>query len=82
MSEDAMKAAIQQLSDQLSRIEGKVDRGFNGPEGQPERGLHVRVDRLERQFSGIAKIAWISITSAVGAVGAVIAKWININPPT
>lgn len=38
----------EELLKRLDRIENKIDRGFHGPEGQPEKGLTVRVDRLEQ----------------------------------
>lgn len=68
-----------ELSERLVRIENKIDRGFNGPEGQPERGVHVRLDRLEQ----VAKTAVWVVTLVVSSIVAVAVKAFSSgsNPP-
>lgn len=61
-----------ELVERLERIEAKIDRGFNGPDGQPERGLNVRVDRLEQ----LAKILVGGLAVIGTAVIGIIVKFI------
>jgi hypothetical protein len=57
-----------ELSDRLERIENKIDMGFNGPEGQPERGLTVRVDRLEQLARALVGALAVLGTTVLGLI--------------
>lgn len=63
------------MNEQLDRIEGKVDRALRLLDGgdEPERGLIVRMDRIEQRHRTIAKIT----STALGAwvVLAATAAW-------
>jgi hypothetical protein len=35
----------------------------------PEKGMDVRMDRIERSAKGVSKVAWAAVTGAGGALG-------------
>jgi len=43
----------------------KLDTDFNGPAGQPEKGVPIRVDRLEQR----QKLVWGALITGVAALG-------------
>jgi hypothetical protein len=43
----------------------KMDVTLNGPEGQPEKGMPIRVDRLEQKQKWI----WGALVASIAALG-------------
>lgn len=57
--------------EQLDRIEQKLDLAFHGPDGEPHKGVWVRLDRVEQLARAVGRIAWLAIGAGVaGLVGA------------
>lgn len=54
--------------ERLARVEDKLDRVLNGPEGQPEKGWIVRMDRVERVVGAAIKIAMAALLAGAGAL--------------
>lgn len=46
-------------------------------ESEPDRGLVVRVDRLEQARLGSSKLGWAAITAGIGAVALGLKNWIS-----
>ncbi len=70
--------------EQLDRIEGKLDRAFNGPEGEPHKGVWMRLDRLERVAAWAARLASLAVLGAAAAIWQQVWSFITTgnHPPT
>jgi len=52
---------------------GRIDASLRG-NGTP--GINVRLDRIEQREKGRAKLTWIAVTSALGALAASVAAFV------
>lgn len=61
--------------DYIAETVAKIDAAINGPEGQPERGIIIRLDRVERSNkSALERQKWIART-ALGAIVAALVPY-------
>jgi anti-sigma factor RsiW len=70
-------------TEKLTQIGEKIDdlhATFHGPQGEPEHGVLVRVDRLEQTEKRRAKLIWLLVGSVVGLLvqaGGTLLGWIK-----
>lgn len=60
------------MAAQIKTLDEKVDRcvsALQGPTGEAELGLTVKVDRLEQSETRRKNIVWIMIAAVVGLIG-------------
>lgn len=68
----AMTQLIENFSNQserLGRMDEKLDRltaGLYGTPEEPQKGLIIRVDRIEQQRNTMVKVIWVLFTSVAG----------------
>ena len=74
-------ALTPEQQEQLDRIEGKLDRAFNGPEGEPHKGVWVRLDRLERVAFWAVRFAGLAIVGAIAAIWGSVWTFITAGHP-
>lgn len=58
-------------SERLGRMDEKLDRltaGLYGAPDEPQKGLIIRVDRLEQQRNMTVKALWALFTSVLGLI--------------
>jgi hypothetical protein len=81
MQDELLAESIREIREGVSRVESKVDRLFNGPEGEPHKGVMVRLDRLEQTTRNIGRFVWAVATAVIGLVVTKIASILNALPP-
>ena len=70
----AMTTLIQSFAHQderLDSMDGKLDRlsaGLYGSPEEPQKGLIIRLDRIEQQRNTMVKIMWALFTSIAGLI--------------
>jgi hypothetical protein len=78
MSEKQIKDSVNELIasqavqiERLLIIDEKLDRciiGLNGAPDEPEKGMIVRVDRLEQSKKNLVRVLWVLFAALVGLV--------------
>jgi hypothetical protein len=58
----------QWLEERFDAIHQRVDTAFHGPEGEPHKGIWVRLDRAERIIAVALWIATAAVTAGIGAL--------------
>lgn len=69
--------------ERLGNIDAKLDKcvvGLYGPDHEPEKGLIVRVDRLERSKASMVKALWAVFAGVAGLAAKAIAALVGIKP--
>jgi hypothetical protein len=65
---------------QIGQQVSELHRAIHGPQGEPEHGLPLRVDRLEQSEKRRQKLIWMLVASVVGLVvqaGGSLIGWIK-----
>lgn len=59
------------FEEQFREVHTRIDTAFTGPEGEPHKGVWVRLDRVEQMARAIGRIAWLAVSAGVaGIIGA------------
>ena len=67
---------LQEIREHLVSIENKLDICLYGPDGESEKGMLIRLDRVEQSKKGTNKILWVTFLGIFGLVVQVIAsRW-------
>lgn len=64
-------ASFARQDERLDLMDGKLDRltaGLYGTPEEPQKGLVIRVDRIEQQRNTTVKVLWALFTTVVGLI--------------
>ena len=56
------------LETKFGEVHARMDTALHGPEGEPQKGLHVRMDRLEQLVRAFARLTWLGVGAEVAAL--------------
>jgi len=66
------------LEEKFEQVHARMDDALHGPKGEPHKGIHVRMDRLERI---ILVIIWVTGAAITGTISALAKSFGNGSSP-